>query len=69
MSGTPVHYNTIIASTDSVACDSVGVRIVGQESYKVDYLRWLYEIGLGAIDDYQIVGNSIEPLKEIFANA
>ena len=69
MSGTPVPYNTIIASTDSVACDSVGVRIVGQEPQSVDYLRWLHESGLGEIENYEIEGDSIEPLKDIFANA
>ncbi len=69
MRGTPVHFNTIIASTDSVACDSVGARIVGRDPHEVDYLRWLSETGLGEIEDYQIVGDSIEPLKEIFENA
>ena len=67
--GTPVPFNSIIASTDSVACDSVGVRIVGGDPQSVDYLRWLHEFGLGEIQDYEIVGDSIEPLKEIFANA
>ena len=69
MRGTPVHYKTIIASTDSVACDSVGVRIVGQEPKSVDYLRWLHECGLGEIQNFEIVGDSIEPLKEIFESA
>ncbi|MBE0525675.1 MAG: hypothetical protein IH631_01945 [Candidatus Thorarchaeota archaeon] len=69
MRGTPVPFNSIIASTDSVACDSVGVRIVGGDPQSVDYLRWVYESGLGEIQDYEIVGDSIEPLKEIFANA
>ncbi|MHA2064518.1 MAG: DUF362 domain-containing protein [Candidatus Thorarchaeota archaeon] len=67
--GTPVPFNTIIASTDSVACDSVGVQIVGQDPQDVDYLRWLHEFGLGEIENYEIVGNDIEPLKEIFAKA
>ena len=68
MRGTPVHFNTIIASTDPVACDSVGVQIVGQNPEDVDYLRWLNEAGLGMIKDYQVIGDSIEPLKEIFAS-
>ncbi len=69
MRGTPVHFKTVIASTDSVACDSVGVQIVGQDPLEVDYLRWLHECGLGEIHDYQIIGDSIEPLKEIYSNA
>ena len=69
MRGTPVPYNTIIASTDSVACDSVGVHIVGKEPQSVDYLRWLHESGLGEIENYEMVGDDIEPLKEMFANA
>lgn len=67
MRGTPVPFKTIIASTDSVACDSVGVQIVGQDPLSVDYLRWLHECGLGEIEDYEIVGDSIEPLKEIYS--
>lgn len=69
MKGTLVPFKTILASTDSVACDSVGVQIVGRDPQEIDYLRWLHESGLGEIKDYQIVGDSIEPLKEIFANA
>jgi uncharacterized protein (DUF362 family) len=69
MRGTPVHFKTIIASTDSVASDSVGARIVGREPREIDYLRWLYESGLGEIENYEIVGDDIELLKEIFAKA
>ena len=69
MRGTPVPFNTIIASTDSVACDSVGVQIVGRDPLDVDYLKWLHEFGLGEIENYEIVGDDIEPLKEIFAEA
>jgi len=69
MRGTPVPFKTILASTDSVACDSVGVQIVGQDPLSVDYLRWLQESGLGKIQDYEIVGDSIEPLRKIFESA
>ncbi len=69
MRGTPVHFKTIIASTDSVASDSVGARIVGRDPKEIDYLRWLHERGLGEVENYQIVGDDIEPLKEIFAKA
>ena len=69
MRGTPVPFNTIIASMDPIACDSVGVQIVGRNPQEVDYLRWLHESGLGEIENYLIAGDSIEPLKEIFANA
>lgn len=67
MRGTPVPFKTIIASTDSVACDSVGVQIVGQDPLNVDYLRWLHESGLGEIQDYEIIGDDIEPLKKIYS--
>ena len=69
MRGTPVHFRTIIASTDSVASDSVGALIVGRDPQSIDYLKWLNEYGLGEIQDYEIVGDSIEPLKDIFASA
>jgi uncharacterized protein (DUF362 family) len=69
MRGTPVEFNTVLASTDCVACDSVGVEIVGQPPSDVDYLRWLHESGLGEIDNYEIVGDRIESLKEIYAKA
>ena len=69
MRGTPVPFKTIIASTDSVACDSVGALIVGRNPHEVDYLRWLHESGLGEIQNFNLIGDSIEPLKEIFSNA
>ncbi len=69
MRGTPVPFKTVIASTDSVASDSVGALVVGREPRSIDYLRWLNEFGLGEISDIEIVGDSIEPLKIIFANA
>jgi len=67
--GTPVPFNTILASVDSVACDSVGAQIVGRDSHEVDDLRWLHESGCGEIQDYEIIGDSIEPLKEIYLHA
>ena len=69
MRGTPVPFKTILASTDSVACDSVGVQIVGQDPLSVDYLRWLHGYGLGEIQEFEIIGDSIEPLKEIYTSA
>ncbi len=69
MRGTPVKLDTIIASTDSVASDSVGARIVGLEPEEIKYLRWLHEYGLGEIREYKIVGDDIEPLKEIYTSA
>ena len=69
MSGTPVHFNAIIASTDSVASDSVGALIAGRDPKEIDYLRWLHESGLGELENFEIVGDDIEPLKEIFVKA
>ncbi|MCK4568630.1 MAG: DUF362 domain-containing protein [Candidatus Thorarchaeota archaeon] len=69
MRGTPVHFKTVIASTDSVASDSVGALIVGRDPQSIDYLKWLNEYGLGEIQDFEIVGDSIEPLKEIYTSA
>jgi len=34
--GTPVPFNTLLASVDSVACDSVSAQIVGRDPYKRD---------------------------------
>jgi uncharacterized protein (DUF362 family) len=69
MRGTPVHFKTIIASTDSIASDSVGARIVGREPKGIDYLRWLHESGLGQFENYEIVGDDIDSLKEIYAKS
>jgi len=68
MRGTPVHFKTIIASTDTIASDSVGARIVGRDPQSIDYLKWLHESGLGEIQNYEIIGDSIEPLKEIYSH-
>jgi len=67
MRGTPIPLNSVISSTDSVAADSVGARITGCDPHDINYIRWLNESGIGEIKNYDIVGDNIEPLIEIYA--
>ena len=69
MRGTPVPLDSVISSIDSVAADSVGSRITGCEPEEINYIRWLHESGLGEIQDFEIIGDRIEPLMEIYANS
>ena len=57
--GTPVKMDVIVASTDPIAADATGARIVGIDPMTIDHVRWLSEAGLGEINDTQVVGNSI----------
>jgi len=58
--GNPVQMNTIIASRDPVAADAVGARCIGMDPWSIDHIRWLHEVGVGEIDDVEIVGDGVE---------
>ena len=62
--GPPVKMDTIIASTDPVAADATGARCIGIDPMTIDYLRWLYEDGLGEVNDIEVVGDGIEAVYQ-----
>lgn len=67
MRGSPVPLDSVISSIDSLAADAVGARITGRDPKEIDYIRWLYESGLGEIENYEVIGDRIDPLIEIYA--
>lgn len=58
--GTPVKMNTIIASTDAVAADATAARCIGMDPEGIDHIRWLYEAGIGDINNIKILGDGVE---------
>jgi len=58
--GNPVQMNTIIASRDPVAADAVAARCIGMDPWSIDHIRWLHEVGVGEIDEVEVVGDGIE---------
>ncbi len=64
VAGSPIPLNTVIASTDPVAADATGARILDIDPMQIDHIRWLYESGIGQIDDLTIHGTNIELLRE-----
>ena len=57
----PSVRNVLLASSDSVAIDSVAARLMGFEPMEIPYLRMATEMGLGEgrIDKIEIVGDDI----------
>jgi uncharacterized protein (DUF362 family) len=62
--GTPVKMDTIIASTDPIAADATGARCIGIDPMAVDHIRWLYEGGLGEVNDIEVVGDGIDAVYQ-----
>jgi uncharacterized protein (DUF362 family) len=60
--GTPVDLHLAVASTDFIAADSVGTRIMGFEPEEVGYLHHAIAAGLGqgALEGIRILGERLE---------
>ena len=54
LSGRPVKLNVILASTDPVAVDAVGSRLLGHDPARIEYLQLANGV-LGSMDDIQIL--------------
>ena len=64
--GQPVLMNTIIASADVVAADTIGSKIMGFNPFEIDHIRWSYESGIGDMKNVTIVGDGVETVKRDF---
>ena len=64
--GQPVVMNTIIASTDVVAADAVGSKIMGFNPFEIDHIRWCNESGIGDMKNITVVGDGVEAVKKDF---
>jgi uncharacterized protein (DUF362 family) len=64
----PRVMNTILASSDMVAIDSIAARLMGFDPMSIPYLRMCQERGLGVADikDIEIVGDAVEDLAMKF---
>ncbi|NHK31169.1 MAG: DUF362 domain-containing protein [Asgard group archaeon] len=63
-SGDPVKMDTIIASVDTIAADATGARCIGIDPLTINHIRWLYESGMGNINDIKIIGNNINDVYQ-----
>jgi uncharacterized protein (DUF362 family) len=64
--GTPVKMDLIIASTDVVAADATGCRVMGIDPHSLSHIRRAGAKGLGNIDDVEVVGEKIENVAKAF---
>lgn len=62
----PVHLNTILAGTDYMAVDCVGLQIAGRSPSEIPYLKCAVERGIGEsnLDEIQVVGTSLDEIYE-----
>ena len=67
--GKPVKMDTIIASVDPVAADTVASQIMGFYPEQIDHIRWAHESGIGNMNDIEVVGDGIDAVKRIFERA
>ncbi|MBU1179717.1 DUF362 domain-containing protein [Patescibacteria group bacterium] len=65
----PEVKNYILASSDSVAIDSVAAKMMGFEPMKLDYIRLAHEEGLGTgdISQIEVVGDDIRSVNFYFS--
>lgn len=64
--GRPIQMDTIIASTDPVAADSVACTVMGFEPEEVDHIRWCWESGVGEMKQIDVVGDGVEAVRRVF---
>ena len=67
VNGNPVKMDTIIAGTDPVATDATATRVMGIDPQTIEHIKWGHERGLGEMYDVEVVGDSIDSVKRIFA--
>ena len=59
-SNNPVKMDAIIASSDPVAADATGARVIGIDPESISHVRWLHESGVGEMNDIEVVGDGID---------
>lgn len=64
--GHPVTMGTIIAGDDPVATDAVASRVMGFDPSNIPHIRRAYEKGLGEINDFEIIGETIGSVRRKF---
>ena len=64
--GKPVKMDTVIASVDPVAADSIACQVMGFKPTEIDHIKWCHESGIGSMTDIELTGNSIDSVKRNF---
>ena len=64
--GKPVKMNTVIASVDPVAADSVASQVMGFNPNEIDHIKWSHESGVGNMTEIEIIGEKIDSVKRNF---
>jgi len=64
--GNAVKMDTIIASTDPIAADATGARVIGVDPETIEHVTWLNESGVGEMDDIEVVGDGIEAVYRVW---
>jgi uncharacterized protein (DUF362 family) len=64
--GRPVKMDTIITSTDPVAADSIGAKVMGFYPQEIDHIKWAHQSGLGEMEEIEVVGDGVEAVRQIF---
>jgi len=69
--GTPVDSRIAVASTDALAADVLGARLMGFDSRKIGYLSAMTDAGMGQgnLDKIDVLGNRIEECCYRFKNS
>ncbi len=67
-SGNPVDLRVALASTDFIACDSVGARVMGFDPEEIGYLHYAMKncLGEGDLEKIEILGERIEDCRRPF---
>jgi uncharacterized protein (DUF362 family) len=64
--GPPVKSDLIFAGKDVVATDATVARVMGFVSKEIPHIKTAYEKGLGNIDNIEVLGASINEIKQDF---
>jgi len=69
--GTPVDSRIALASTDPVAADTLGARVMGYDAKKILYLTSMAEAGMGQgnLDRIKVLGSRVEDCSYRFKNS
>lgn len=69
MDGDPVQMDLIVAGKDTVAVDATCCRVMGFDPHTIKHVWHAHKRGLGEIDNFEIVGESIENVMHRFKPA
>jgi uncharacterized protein (DUF362 family) len=64
--GDPLKTDLIIAGKDVIATDATAARVMGFDPKDISHIRTTYEKGLGNIDNIEVVGASLNEVKQDF---